>query len=150
MILHLLLGFFIPWMICIMHLYKKDKMLFFLFAPFFSVVASLINKLGFYFDFWEVLPFPTQRSFASIPFDVGIYPVLACYCVFFIKKTNKPYFVLVLTTLLTTFLELVFVFFERVTYRNGWNIYLTFFSYLLPYSFLYWYYRFLLKISILK
>jgi len=38
-------------MICIMHLYKKDKMLFFLFAPFFSVVASLINKLGFYLKF---------------------------------------------------------------------------------------------------
>ncbi len=150
MILHLFLVFLIPWIICLMHLYKKDKMLFFLVAPFFSIVAYLMNTLGFYFDFWEVLPFPQQKSFATLPFDVGIYPVLSCYCIYFIKKMNKPFLVLLLMTLLTTFLEGIFVFFDRVIYRNGWNIYFTFFSYLLPYLFLYGYYRFLLKISVLK
>ncbi|MDM5246213.1 CBO0543 family protein [Lysinibacillus sp. G4S2] len=125
-------------------------MLLFLFSPFFSVVTYTINTLGFYFGFWEVLPFPNQKNLASLPFDLGIYPVFACYLIFFIKKINKPYFVLFLMTLLTTFLEMVFVYFERVTYGNGWNIYLTFFSYLLPYSFLYWYYRFLIKINVIK
>ncbi|EAZ87045.1 CBO0543 family protein [Lysinibacillus sp. FSL M8-0216] len=150
MILHLFLVFLIPWTICLMHLYKKDKILLFLVAPFFSVVAYLMNALGFYFDFWEVLPFPQQKSFAALPFDVGIYPVLSCYCIYFIKKVNKPFLVLLLMTLLTTFLEGIFVFFDRVIYQNGWNIYFTFFSYLLPYLFLYGYYRFLLKIRVLQ
>lgn len=150
MILHLFLVFLIPWVICLMHLYKKEKILLFFSGSIFSVVAYLMNALGFYFDFWEVLPFPEQKSFASLPFDVGIYPVLSCYCIYFIKKTNKPFLVLFLMTLLTTFLEGIFVFFERVIYQNGWNIYFTFFSYLLPYLCLYGYYRFLLKIRVLR
>ncbi len=52
MILHLILIFLVPWMICIIHLYKKDKMLLFLFAPFFSIVAIIINAFGFYYSFF--------------------------------------------------------------------------------------------------
>lgn len=150
MILHLLLAFLIPWIICILHLYKKDKMLLFLFAPYFSVSAYIINAFGFYFDFWEVLPFPNQKHIASLPFDLGIYTVLGCYLIFFIKKFNRPYFVIFLMSLFTTFLETVFVYFGRVIYGNGWNVYLTFFSYFIPYLFLYWYYRFLIKINVIK
>ncbi|TDX93495.1 UNVERIFIED_CONTAM: hypothetical protein BJ099_12530 [Lysinibacillus xylanilyticus] len=73
--------FLIPWIIFILHLYKKDKLLLYLFAPFFSIVAIIINTLGFYFGFWEVLPFPNQKILASLPFDLGIYPVLACYLI---------------------------------------------------------------------
>ena len=47
MILHLLLAFLIPWIIGILHLYKRDKMLLFLFAPYFSVTAYIVNTIGF-------------------------------------------------------------------------------------------------------
>lgn len=145
MILHIILIFLIPWIICILHLYKKEKMLVFLIAPFFSVVAYSVNAFGFYFGFWEVLPFPSQKNYATLPFELGIYPVLACYLIYFIKIINKPYVVLFLMTLFITLLELVFVYFGRVIYGNGWNIYHTFFSYLLPYLLAYWYYRYLIK-----
>ncbi|WP_308339948.1 CBO0543 family protein [Lysinibacillus capsici] len=148
MILHLLLAFLIPWIICILHLYKRDKMLLFLFAPYFSVSAYIINAIGFYYDFWEVLPFPNQKHIATLPFDLGIYPVLGCYLIYFIKKFNRAYLIIFLMSLFTTFLEMIFFYFGRVIYENGWNVYLTFFSYLFPYLFLYWYYKFLIKINI--
>ncbi len=148
MILHLLLAFLIPWIICVMQLYKKDKTLLFLFAPYSIVSAYIVNAIGYYFNFWEVLPFPNQKHIASLPFDLGIYPVLGCYLIFFIRKFNRPYLVLFLMSLFTTFLEMVFVYFGRVIYGNGWNLYLTFFSYFITYLFLYWYYRFLIKINV--
>ncbi len=132
MILHLLLAFLIPWIIGILHLYKRDKMLLFLFAPYFSVSAYIINALGI----------------ATLPFDLGIYPVLGCYLIYFIKKFNRAYLIIFLMSLFTTFLEMIFFYFGRVIYENGWNVYLTFFSYLFPYLFLYWYYKFLIKINI--
>ena len=151
MILNIILGFVVPWIICIMHLYKKEeKLLLFLVAPVFSVVAYTINTFGFYFDFWEVIPFPDQKNLASLPFDLGIFPVLASYLIYFIKKIKKPYFVVFLMTLFTTFLELIFVYFGRVIYGNYWNIYLTFFSYLFPYLFVYGYYKYLIKLNVIK
>ena len=150
MILNIVLGFVVPWTICIIHLYKKEKLLLLLVAPFFSVVTYTINTFGFYFGFWEVIPFPTQKNLASLPFDLGIFPILASYLTFFIRKIKKPYFIVFLMTLFTTFLELIFVYFGRVIYGNGWNIYLTFFSYLFPYFFVYGYYKYLIKLNVIK
>ena len=150
MILHIVVLFLLPWIIGIIHLYKRDKILLFLFAPINSVVSYTIETFAFYFGFWEVFPFPNQKNLATLPFDLGIYPILACYLIFFIRRMKKPYFVLLLMTLFTTFFEWILVYFGRVRYGNGWNIYFTFFSYLLPYIFVYWYYKYLLKLNVLK
>jgi len=150
MILNIVLGFVVPWAICIMHLYKKEKLLLFLVAPFSSIVAYTINTFGFSFGFWEVIPFPNQKNLASLPFDLGIFPVLASYLIFFIRKIKKPYFVVLLMTLFTTFLELIFVYFGRVIYGNDWNIYFTFFAYLFAYLFVYGYYKYLMKLNVIK
>ena len=133
-----------------MHLYKKEKMLSFLIVPFVSVVAYTINNFGFYYGFWEAVTFPNQKNLASLPFDLGIYPVLASYMIFFIRKIKKPYFVVFLMTLFTTFLELIFVYFGRVIYGNDWNIYFGFLSYLCPYLFVYGYYKHLMKLNVIK
>lgn len=150
MILNIVLVFVVPWSICIIHLYKKEKLLIFLIAPFFSVVTYTINTFGFYFGFWEVIPFPVQKNLATLPFDLGIYPILAIYLIFFIIKFKKPSFVVFLMTSFTTLLELIFVYYGRVIYGNGWNIYFTFFSYLFPYLFVYGYYKYLIKLNITK
>lgn len=150
MILNIVLGFVAPWAISIMHLYKKEKLLLILVAPLFSVVAYTINTFGFYFGFWEITPFPNQKNLASLPFDLGIYPVLASYLIFFIRRFKKPYFVVFLMTLFTTFLELIFLYFGRIIYGNDWNILLTFFSYLFPYLFVYGYYKYLIKLNVIK
>ena len=142
--------FVIPWIIGIFHLYKKDKLLIPLIGSFFSVIAFTINELCFYFGFWEVVPFPNQKTLSALPFNLGIYPILASYLIFFIKKNKNPYLVVLLITLFTTFLEMIFVFWGRVTYGNGWNIFFTFLSYMFPYTLVYWYYVYLKKLNVLS
>ena len=129
-----------------MHLYKKEIIIF-LVAPYSSVVAYTINTFGFYCGFWELIPYPNQKNLASLPFDLGVFPILASYLIFFIRKIKKPYFAVFLMTLFTTFLELIFLYFRRIIYGNDWNIYLTFFSYLFSYLFVYGYYKYLMKFN---
>lgn len=150
MILNMILGFVIPWMFCIMHLYKRDKLLLLLIAPPTSVLAYVINTFTFYFGFAEVFPFPNPKNIASLPFSLGLYPISAGYLIFFIRKYKKPYFIIFLMTLSITFLEWIYVYLGRVVYGNGWNIYFTFLSYLIPYFLVYGYYKYLRKLSLIK
>ncbi|MBT2615507.1 MULTISPECIES: CBO0543 family protein [unclassified Bacillus (in: firmicutes)] len=149
MFFNTILIFVIPWIIGIFHLYKKDKLLIPLIGSFFSVIAFTINELGFYFGFWEVAPFPNQKTLSASPFNLGIYPILASYMIFFIKKNKNLYLVVFFITLFTTFLEMIFVFWGKVIYGNGWNTYFTFISYLFPYTLTYWYYIYLKKLNVL-
>ncbi|WP_283248368.1 CBO0543 family protein [Lysinibacillus fusiformis] len=143
-------AFVLPWFIGILHLYKKDKLVLFFIAPFSSVISYVVNTVAYYFGFWEVTPFPKHKNLASIPFELGFYPILTCYFIFFIRKSKNPYFVVVFMSLLTTLLELLCFYLEWIVYGNGWNIYLTFFSYLFPFLIVYWYYKCLIKQFILR
>ncbi|MGG2074760.1 CBO0543 family protein [Lysinibacillus irui] len=150
MFFNFLIAFVLPWLIASMHLFKKDSLLIVLIAPFSSVLAYFINTMAYYFGFWEVAPFPEQKNLASLPSELGIYPVLACYLVFLIRKFKRTYMVVVIMTVITTCLEQIFVLFGWIIYENGWNIVYTFFSYLLPYLVVYCYYRYLTKLSMFE
>ena len=150
MFLNILIAFVLPWFIAFRHLSKKDSLLIVLVAPFSSVLAYLINTIAYYFGFWEVAPFPEQKNLASLPSELGIFPILACYLVFFIRKFKRTYIVVIIMTVFTTCLEQIFVLFGWIIYENGWNIFYTFFSYLLPYFVVYWYYKYLIKIAIIE
>ncbi|WP_337193749.1 CBO0543 family protein [Halobacillus litoralis] len=143
MVLNTILAFVLPWIVAVLHLYRKDKVVIPLIGSFFSVMAFFINDIGFYFGFWEVAPFPKQKSLSVIPFNIGLYPILASYLIYFIKRNGSPYLVILLMTLFTTILEGIYVFSERVVYGNGWNLFFTFFSYLIPYIIIYRYHIFL-------
>ena len=146
---NIILAFVLPWFIGILHLYKKDKLVLFFIAPFSSVISYVVNTVAYYFGYWEITPFPKLKNLASLPFELGFYPILACYLVFFIRKSKNPYFVVFFMSLLTTLLELLCIYLGWIVYGNGWNIYLTFFSYLLPFLIVYWYYNYLIKPLIL-
>jgi hypothetical protein len=137
-----ILVFVIPWIVAILHLYKKDKLLIVLIGPFFSVIAFTINEFGF----WEVIPFPNQKTLSALPFNLGLYPILASYLIFFIKKYKHPYAIIFFMSAFTTILEMIFLLFERVIYGNGWNNTWTFFSYLFPYMLTYWYYKYIKRL----
>ena len=146
-----IIAFIIPWIIGLLHLHPRDKKLIPLGAPFGAAASFLINELGFYFGFWEVHPFPTPKTIAALPFNLGLFPILGCYMIFFIKKRmTHPYFVVFLTTLFTTIFEFILVLLGKVTYGNGWNILWTFISYLVPYLSAYWFYRYLVKLKVMK
>jgi len=144
--LHLVLVFLLPWIVGICHLYKKDKQVIPIIGPAFSILAFTINEFGFYFGFWEVFPFPEQRTLSALLFNFGVYPVLASYLIYFIKKYKHPFLFVFLMTLVTTLLESIYVYYGMVNYGNGWNAFYTFFSYLVPYVLIYLYYIYLKRI----
>ncbi|WP_028400080.1 CBO0543 family protein [Ectobacillus panaciterrae] len=140
MLLNFILGLLLPLPAGI-YLYRKDKKILLCTFPFTSMIAFLINELGFYFGFWNVLPIiDGHKSFSALPLDMGLYPVLGTLMVYSIKLKNKnPFIVILLVALFTTLLEYLLVQVGRVTYGNGWNIFFTFFSYLIPYAVVYLY-----------
>jgi hypothetical protein len=148
MFFDIILVFGLPWIVGYYHLYKKDKLLIPLIGAFFCIESFIINELGFYFGFWKAVPSFNTISF--LPFNLGLYPILASYLIFFIKKNKNPYLIVFLMSLFTTFLEMIFVFLGKVIYGNGWNFPFTFFSYFFPYTLVYWYYRYLRKLNVLS
>ncbi|WP_332455460.1 CBO0543 family protein [Domibacillus aminovorans] len=134
----------------ILHLHPRDKKLIPLIGPFASVNAFLVNELGVQFGFWHVYLFNNANTLPAIPVNLGLYPILGCYLIFFIKKSNHPYLIVFLMTLFTTLTEAIFVLMGIVVYGNGWNIFWTFISYLVPYLFDYWFYLYLKKIKAME
>ncbi|WP_251529870.1 CBO0543 family protein [Metabacillus litoralis] len=150
MIFNILIGLVLPWTVAIFHLYKKERTIIPLIGSFFSVIAFIVNEFGFYCGFWRIAPFFDQKTLSALPFNLGMYPILASYLIYFIKKTKKPYLMTFFISIFTTFLELTLVLSEKVIYSNGWNIIWTFFSYLIPYIWLYWYYLYLKKLQVMS
>ncbi|KGR74355.1 CBO0543 family protein [Ureibacillus manganicus] len=148
MILNITLAFVIPWIVCMLHIFKKDKRLVLTISSFSSVVGFTVNEIGEYFGFWSVSPFD-KSHLPTIPFILGIFSVLGVYSIYFLRKYKRPYFVIFLFTLITTISEGIWLLMGLVKYGNGWNIGWTFVSYLFPFTFLYIYYLGLKRIKIL-
>jgi hypothetical protein len=150
MVINIVIGFIIPWIVGI-YLYKKNRRMVLIIFPFASVLAFLANLFGFYFEFWKMTPVLKEATLTVLPLCVGIYPVLGGYLIHMIQqKKASPIFLILIFSLFTTFLELLFVIQGRVIYDNGWNIYWTFISYLIPYGIGYGYYIALKKLKILS
>ena len=146
MILNTLIVFIIPWFIALIHLYRKDRLILPLVAPFGSAIAFVINDFGHLFGFWKLTFVSHWEIIAALPFDIGLYPILSCYMIYFIRKKGHPYIMILIMTAFTTLSETVFVIFGRVVYGNGWNNFWTFISYLIPYILVYGYFLYLRKI----
>jgi hypothetical protein len=149
MFFNIILVFGLPWIVGYHHLYKKDKLLIPLIGSFFCIISFIINEIGFYLGFWKVVSSPLN-TISFYPFNLGLYPILASYLIFFIRKNKNPYLAVLLISLFTTFLEMIFVSWGKVIYGNGWNVYFTFLSNLFPYTLVYWYYIYLKKLNVLS
>jgi len=144
MLLNIIVGFIIPW-VFIINLWFKDKEVLLIVAPFQSFIAYTVNAIGFYCGFWNLYPFGNEEI-VHVPFDVGIYPMLSSYMIYYVKnKKNRPFIVIFIFTLITTCIEGIGVVMGRVVYGGNWNIVGTFISYLIPYILNYVYYFYLKK-----
>jgi hypothetical protein len=150
LLFNILIAFILPWVVGILHLYKKDRTIILLIGSFFCVISFVVNEFGFYYEFWRISPFIDQKTLSALPFNVGIYPILASYLIFFIKKNKRPYLMVLFISLFTTFLEMTLVLDGKVVYGNGWSIIWTFFSYIIPYMWVYWYYLYLKKLQVMS
>ena len=148
MILNVILGFVIPWIVCMFHIFKRDTKLVVTIGPFSSVIAFTVTEIGEYFGFWRVFPF--DKSIVSpLPFILGIYSIIGGYSIYFLRKYKRPYLVIFLITLFATISEGIWSLLGMVVYGNGWNIGWTFLSYLFPLTLVYLYYLFLKRLKIL-
>lgn len=147
MLFNIIIAFIIPWISGIIF-YFKDRKVLFTIAPFQSVIAYTVNSIGFFYNLWSVYPHEYGK-FTTIPYDLGIYPILSVYLIHYINKEKfNPYLLIMTATIFTTFLELLGILSGKVLYSNGWNLGFTFISYLLPYLINYWFYIQLKKMKI--
>ena len=149
MLVNIIIAFIIPWIFGV-YLYLKDRRIIILIGPFASVLAFTIDVIGFQLDYWHIKPFYDTEIFSALPFHWGIYPILTGYLIYFIMyKRFHRYLLITGFALITTILELIGVLTGRVVYHNGWNIFFTFGSYLLPYTLTYLYFKKLRSMKIL-
>ncbi|WNS79360.1 hypothetical protein RRU94_17595 [Domibacillus sp. DTU_2020_1001157_1_SI_ALB_TIR_016] len=145
-----LMVFIVPWIIGIIHLHSKNKKIIPLIGSFTSVISYLINEFWIYFSFGEIYPFAVQKTLPGLPFNIGIYPVIGCYLIFFIMKKEHPYLLIFFTALCMTLLEYILVFTGLIIYRNGWNIFWTYVAYLSAFALIYWFYLYLKKLKVME
>jgi len=136
----MLLNFFVAFILPVsvsLFLFRRYLWLYFTIFPFSAIVAYIFNFLGSYFDFWVLKPIMKDDSdFSFLPFNIGLYPVLGSLFVLSLKKRKKFLSTFLFFSIVTTFLEFIYLMFDRVVYSNGWNIFCTFISYVLFYSFI--------------
>lgn len=150
MITNIVFGFLIPWIFGI-YLYKKSPIIVWLFCPISATISALINDIGYHLEFWDFTPLiENDETLSALPLDLGLYPVLASYLIYWIIKNNRyPLLKIAGICFLTTALEFVAFVIGKVEYGNHWNIGWTFCSYLLAYGLVYLYYRLLLRYGVL-
>lgn len=140
MIINIILGFIIPWIFGVI-LYYKDKKIILTIGPISSILAYTINEFCFHLNFWRLVPVNFNDDITSVSVNLGLYPILGCYLIYYIsKKRINSYLVILIFAISTTVGEYFGFLFKLVTYGNGWNIGWTFLSYIIPYLLIYWYY----------
>ncbi|WP_145148047.1 hypothetical protein [Paenibacillus xylanexedens] len=129
---NILLGMVVPILLAVWILRRNLKILV-IYYPLGVAIASCINNVGFNY-FWNILPNTRNQSFAALPMDLGIYPIAGCLMMYvIIVKDAKPWVAILVAALSLTLLEWLAKMMGHVIYFNGWNIFWTFLSYLLPF-----------------
>ncbi|MCY9658772.1 hypothetical protein P5G65_19040 [Paenibacillus chondroitinus] len=146
MLFNIIAGFLIPWVFGI-YLYRKSRVIVVLIFPITVTISSLINDTGYHLDFWDFTPLiENDETLSALPLDIGLYPIMAGYMIYWIRKNNQfALWKISCFCLATTALEYLAFIFGKVEYSNHWNIGWTFVSYILAYSLVYLYYRLLVR-----
>ncbi len=150
MLINVFFGFIIPWLIAL-YLARKNPKILLLISPVGAVLSFVINAFGFQLKFWDFTPLiPDDENVSALPLNIGLYPVLGSYMIWMILlHRKKTALILFLFILCTTILEYIGILVGKVSYGNGWNIGYTSLSYLLAFSCVYIYFRFLERLRVL-
>ena len=106
-------------------------------APLASVVSFLINAVGFGLELWNLAPYTRIETLSALPLNIGLYPVLGCWCIVLIRRFGRSMSLLLIFSIGTTLLEGFAVLIGHASYGNGWNLGWTFISYLGAYVLVY-------------
>lgn len=144
---NIILGFLIPGIFGFL-LYFKDKKVLLIIAPLMGAFAHAFNEFGFHLGFWRYVPIQYNDDLTLLTANLGLYPVLGSYLIYFIRKYKKPYLTTIIFTVATTTVDGIGLLFRLIAYENGWNLGWTFLLTLMVYLVVYWYYKVLEKIQV--
>lgn len=125
-------GIILPWILGA-YLYCRHPLLVLTVAPFASVISFVINAAEFVLGVWNLKPFMRIETLSAYPFDLGLYPVLGCWCMILIQRFGRIVTTLIAFALGTTPLEGFVIAIGHDSYGNVWNLAWTFVSYLVVY-----------------
>ncbi|MGO4108181.1 CBO0543 family protein [Paenibacillus sp. YAF4_2] len=141
MIFNIIVGFIIPWLCFVLAPLPNKLKLVLRVLPISSLMAFLLNDLFVKHGFWIVKPiFDENESYSAIPYNLGLYPVLGIFLIYFIERRTWSSVVFIcIWSIGITVAEYVLVEMGRVVYDNGWHIIWTFTSYIVAFSIVYLY-----------
>ncbi|OUS74344.1 hypothetical protein B1748_21190 [Paenibacillus sp. MY03] len=128
MLMDIILGFIIPWILGL-YLIMKDLPFVFHVGSIGALISFVINDIGYFMNWWHLTP-KDYGNLSFIPYNLGVFAVIAVLTVRIIQNGRKSWVVIPSATLIKTLLESVYVFSGKVVYLNGWNIGFTFVLYL--------------------
>lgn len=127
--------FLFPWSIFIILVKKSKFRTLFLTGIFASMLALLVNVLRHNFNWWSFNDVLISTIDVQIFADLGLYPVEAMLLINFLpKKLYKWPIFIILFSIFNTFSEAILINKNYLYYHNGWNIYYTFISYVIPFT----------------
>lgn len=149
MLLNIVIGFLVPWVFGSL-LYRKSPKIVILITPICIATAFTVNEWGFNY-FWIFEPVYSNPSLATYPLNLGLYPVLGCFFVYFyLLKQHYAWGFIFVFSLFTTSIEALVLALGRVHYNHGWNLIGTFMICLIGFSVIYGYTRVLMRYGALS
>lgn len=127
-------GFVIPWLAALI-LFKIDRRAVLVASPCAMTISFLFNVIGFTFNFWGSNPRTQPETLFGLPVNIGLYPVLASYMLYSIRRGVPVLFAVFFSAITLTLFEGIAVFLlHYVYYGHGWNLGWTLVSYILASS----------------
>ncbi|WP_227396812.1 hypothetical protein [Jeotgalibacillus aurantiacus] len=134
MLTNVLIGLVLPGILTL-YLFKQNPKIIILMYPLGIAIAFTSNDWGSGL-YWTVSPvYEKNGSLSAFPYNVGYFPFIASLFGYLnIKNLINSHWLILLFSITFTSLELMAVFLDKISYHNGWNIFFTFFVYLVGYT----------------
>ncbi|WP_369803481.1 CBO0543 family protein [Cohnella sp. OV330] len=109
---------------------KKASRVMLLSFPISAYLGLLFNDIGVAMKWWSLVPSKLE-SIATLPYSLGLYPVVVSLMYQFVYPKLKATGFIILTAILLTLCELCFMLLGHVDYEDGWNTGWTLVSYMI-------------------
>lgn len=144
-------SFILPWFIGIL-LYSMDKQIIVTIAPFACTLGFILNTIGMDLGYFYPLQIGKIKPHTVAIFpNTGLLAIESCLLIFMIHHTKYKTIILnLLMTIVSTLIDMIFIYFNFLEYKKGWNIPLTSLAYIIAFYVIYFYYLWMKKMEIIK
>jgi hypothetical protein len=146
----ILFGFIIPWIIGIIINFKDNKVITCI-APFSCAIAFILNDLGITLGYFHPSVYNYNPYLLSQITNIGLFTIESCILIFVKRNTRiKTMYLLVLTTIFASIIDLILFSTNMLIFGKGWNIMWSVILYFITFYIIYLYYLLLKKLNIFQ